>query len=1306
MKEKHTYYPLFCIVGVLMIQLMILGSRSDTMAKETITDRRLYVIATAHLDTQWRWTIQTTITDYIPITLHRNFELFEKYPDYVFSFEGAFRYMLMKEYYPEDYNKLKEYIAQERWAVCGSWVDAVDVNVPSPESLIRHVLYGNGYFMKEFGKRSADIFLPDCFGFGYALPSIAAHCAINGFSTQKLTWGSAVGIPYSIGTWEGVDGSRIIATIDPGGYNSRIETDLSTDNKILERIDKIGSKTGVYIDYKYFGVGDVGGAPDPNSVAMLQKAIDNDQGKIRIISAPADRIFYDLKPEDMDNLPAYKGELLMTTHATGCYTSQAAMKRWNRKNEMLANAAEAASVIADRLGTASYPRNLLKEAWIRFLWHQFHDDLTGTSIPEAYVFSWNDEIISLNQFADVLEHAAGGIALEMDTRVQGRPLVLFNPLAFEREEVISAHVQFPGEIPQYVRIFDDEGNETLSQIVQRNNTDIEVVFLARVPSLGSRVYDVRPSYTPCAMKSLLVISQNSMENSRYRLKIDKNGDVSSIYDKKEQREILAGPIQLQLLDNPSPTWPAWEILYDTVSQQPRKSVAAPVQLRIREQGPVRSVLEIQRHADDSTFIQRIALYASDTGDRIDFENEIDWQSKGTLLKAAFPLMVENPRATYDLGLGTIERGNNTPSLYEVPAQQWADITSTDNSYGVAILNDCKYGWDKPTTNTLRLTLIHTPKPQSYPDQATMDIGHHVMKFAVCSHRGDWREGEVSRRAARLNQPVAAFQATPHPGKLGKKFSFMQVDSPQVDVKTIKKAENSDNIIIRLQELYGKPVKNIHIRFMNPITEAHEVNGLEEILGKATIQDGALVTEMEPYRPRAFSIRLEDAKSVKNLPVCRPLPLPYNQKTTSLHETSCDYDFDGKGYTLPAELFHESITIGDIVFKTAASKADSENALSCTGQVIELPSGDFNRLYFLANAVDGDTTGTFLLDGKTVRITIHDYHENIGQWNNRIVGGTFTDEISMIEPAYIKKVSIAWVGTHRHFHDATFEPYAFCYLFKYSIPLTPGAGILTLPNDETIKIFAMTVANDKSCDIQPAQAFFDDVHDLSVLLKTRTRAFIHEKEVPLICTNPDAEIRYTLDGSIPMITSQRYTKPLHITKTTNLKARAFLKTGKEGPVMSALLSKLKPRDAVSPDNPTSGLAYRYYEGQWRNLPDFSCLKPVATGTVETFSISPSRRNLNYGIVFDGYIKVPSEDIYEFYTNSDDGSKLYIGDQEVVDNDGLHGAEMRYGTIALKPGYHPIIVAFFQRGGDHFLEVGFRTAEKSPVLVDSRTLFHTE
>ena len=247
--------PTLLIGGAVLAASVAAGAEGPPLPA---TPPDVYVVATSHLDTQWRWTIQDTINDFLPDTLRGNFAMFEKYPGYNFSFEGAFRYMLAKEYVPAEYERLKNYVKAGRWKVAGSWVDAVDTNIPSPESLIRQTLYGNGFFRREFGVTSRDVFLPDCFGFGFALPSVAAHAGLVAFSTQKLTWGTSIKIPFDVGVWEGVDGSTLIAALNPGDYASEIKGNLTLDPEVYAVADRQVALTELPIAFKYFGTGDLG----------------------------------------------------------------------------------------------------------------------------------------------------------------------------------------------------------------------------------------------------------------------------------------------------------------------------------------------------------------------------------------------------------------------------------------------------------------------------------------------------------------------------------------------------------------------------------------------------------------------------------------------------------------------------------------------------------------------------------------------------------------------------------------------------------------------------------------------------------------------------------------------------------------------------------------------------------------------------------------------------------------------------------------------------------------------------------------
>ena len=360
----------------------------------------LYLVATAHNDTQWNWTVQSTIDDYIPKTVRLNDALFDKYPHYNFNYEGVIHYRFCKEYHPDLYATIKRRVAEGRWKLSGGWVNAVDTHAPSAESLFRQALYGQQFFRREFGMVPRDIYLPDCFGFPLSLPTIGKHSGFIAFSTQKFSasWGCFIPPPFAVGNWEGVDGSTLVTALRPGAYITKVRADPSVDPKWQ---DDFVVADGASVDLRYFGTGDTGGAPDDESVRWVNEAVANKTGTALVRNTAADQMAKDLTPAEIAALPRYKGELLLKLHAVGCYTSQAAMKRWNRQNEQLGDAAERISLMAQWLGGPAYPRAALTESYLRFLWHQFHDDVTGTCIPQAYTFSWNDEVIALSRFARI-----------------------------------------------------------------------------------------------------------------------------------------------------------------------------------------------------------------------------------------------------------------------------------------------------------------------------------------------------------------------------------------------------------------------------------------------------------------------------------------------------------------------------------------------------------------------------------------------------------------------------------------------------------------------------------------------------------------------------------------------------------------------------------------------------------------------------------------------------------------------------------------------------------------------------------------
>ncbi|MFA6127200.1 MAG: glycoside hydrolase family 38 C-terminal domain-containing protein [Bacteroidales bacterium] len=1225
-----------CLITLIGLTAIFGPARSQdgTSAK----NKALHVIGTAHFDTQWQWTIQTSINQYLPNTFNDNFKLFEKYPDYKFSFEGAIKYMMIKEYYPEAFQRMKEYIAAGRWNICGSSLDATDVNISSPEAVIRTILIGQDYYKKEFGIKSYDIFLPDCFGFGYALPTIMRHCGLSGFSTQKLTWGAPFGVPFDIGTWTGVDGSRVFAALNGGSYGAKLRGDLSKDQKWNTTVDKTGEKSGIYLGYRYFGTGDVGGAPEDSSVFYLEKAIHSD-GPLKIISAPADLMARQMTSVQLDKLPQFNGELLTSPHGNGCYTSQGAMKLLNRKNELLADAAERSSVMASWLGASYYPKKTLQEAWVRFLWHQFHDDLTGTSIPEAYAFSWNDELLSMNQFAGILENTAGGVIRGLDTRASGIPVVVYNPLSIEREDIVAASVELPGTFDQ-VRVYDAAGKEVPAQVTAMNGRIASVIIAAHCAPVSYQVFDVVPSANSCALATGLSVKKNLMENNRYKVSVDKNGDVSSIYDKTAKKEMLKAPIRLEMLNDKSVSWPAWEIMYDAVTAAPRSYFDQPT-ITVAENGPARVSLCIVRTKDGSVMKQFISLAAGSAGDRLEFRNELEWNSQGTLLKAAFPLTVSNAQATYDLGIGTIRRDNNQPKLYEVPAQQWADVTQGDNSYGVTVMSDYKMGWDKPSDNLIRLTLMHTATTgRGYMDQATNDIGFHTFSFAVGGHKGDWRNGGSQWAATRLNQPLVAFNAPKHEGSLGKSFSMLNVSTNQVAVKALKQAELTDEIVVRVQELFGKDAKGVMMGFPTGITSAREVNGIEETTGKAVVENGQLVFDLKSYQPKTFAVKIGKPAEVIGKKTSQWLALNFDTDGVSFDENRTDGDFDGQGNTYPAELWPSEIVSNDIVFKMGSSADGQKNFLSAKGQTINLPQGGFNTVYLLVSSADLDKKAEFKVDGKTIQVDIPYYSGNIGQWDKRdfrtgykqsvrINGVAHPKPVATI-PAFIKHVPVGYVASHRHLGKTNLnEAYIFGYLFQITIEVPAGAKILQLPDSNEIRIAAITISNDGNRLSKPAGPI---------------------------------GVEFPRDPARTLATAAKLNEPVSF----------------EG---------LKPIEALknAPADLKPGLAWSYYEGRWRRMPDWSKLTPLKSGTCLTPALPADHRAEYFGVVYEGYIKVPVAGAYTFFTTSDDGSTITIDDLLITDNDGAHGESEEAGYVLLAAGLHKVKLQYYNGAVDFTFSV---------------------
>lgn len=1024
--------------------------------------KKVYAVATSHLDTVWRWNLATTIKEYLPDTLEKNFDLADKYPHYKFNFEGAFRYQLAEEYYPKHFEYLKGLIEKGSWNVAGSSYENGDVNIPSPEALFRNIIYGNGYFKEKFGKESCDIFLPDCFGFGYALPSIMKHAGLKGFTTQKLSWGSAYGVPFDLGLWQGVDGSKVYACLNAQSYRYKFSGDIRGDISVINKITQNAFESGIPQTLHLYGTGDWGGAPTEESVQAIEESVEKNAGSdFEVVSATSDEIFRDLDKlpkSETARLKTWNNELLMTSHGAGAYTSRAMNKRLNAQNENIADIAEKMCIAAEANGVYKYPKENLNRAWKRVIQHQFHDDITGTGNMDIYIDGQSDYYASLSDFETELDGAAGAMANELNTSfVTECGVAVYNPSPFRRKNAVSAHIKLVHN-STFVKVLDATGKEVPSQIIKKSGKEFDIVFIADVNAMGYAVYDVVPANKACEIKTDLAVSLHTLENEKYRVIFNKNGDLATVIDKKNNINVLDAPIKMAgLSDIGDLPYPAWEMRKKDLDKEPEFFANSP-EFEIIEAGPARIAIKVSRELDHS-FIDQI-IYLESGGEFIRVENTVDWRNRRTMLKAVFPFSCYNKTASYDLGLGVIKRENNSEKLYEVPAQKWADITAGSGKYGVSVFSDCKYGWDKPSSNTLRLTCLHTPTG-AFTKQARqdlLDIGRNNFAFGIFSHEGGFANG-TQRQSEIFQKPLIAYQTSSRrEGSLESGYSFLKINNENSILRCCKLAEDGDGIIVRINEGSGEALKNVELTFAARILEASECLANEQAIKKADSKSKKLKFDLAPYGIKTFRIKLEtpDKKGRENF---KKLDLKYNSKGFTKNESMRNVILQGSGCSLPAELCPQGFTAGGVSFKMPDTQASSD-VMVARGQTIDLPKS-MTKLYIAAASTLGDRDATFYLDGREKQIKIAAMTEHYGNW----------DMAGLNIKAAHKNAPIAFEFTHTH-HPEGDIPNGKAYFYLYELDIR-NAKTLTLPEDNRIIILAMTAVK-KFSNTKRATRLIDEI----------------------------------------------------------------------------------------------------------------------------------------------------------------------------------------------------------------------------------------
>ena len=825
--------------------------------KPLLDQGTLHLTGNSHIDAAWLWPWTETV-DVVKRTFGTALQLMNEYPDYTYTQSAAQYNAWIAAKYPAMNEQIKQRIKEGRWEIVGGmWVEP-DLNMPDGESQVRSILVGKRWFQKEYGVDVRIGWNPDSFGYTWQLPQIYKRSGIDYFVTQKMTWNDTNQLPFKLFWWESPDGSKVL-TYFPHDYGNqdlnpvRLSHDLATARKQAPGMTEI---------MDLYGVGDHGGGPTravldegthwaqpdkavpPMKFGTAQSFFTSVESKIAPDSTTWD---YDSiargykAPTPIEGkiaIPTWKSELYFEYHR-GVMTTQANHKRNMRDSEVSTLDAEKYASLAWLQGK-SYPGAELTEDWKKIAFNVFHDLAAGSGIGVIYKDAQNDYDQVRWSTGEITQKALRSITADVDTKVaSGVPLIVYNPLAWERSGPVIVDVQLPSPSASGVAVLDTANHVLPSQILhsdKKSNSYHLLIDVGGVPSLGYTLLHVVPGAKtfPTDLKA----EGLTLENASLKVVVDKQtGCITSLYDKKSKFETLtpgACGNQLQTFKDLPKDYDAWNIDPGTLDHFTAIDKADSVELI--EKGPMQAVIRVSRSWQSSKFVQDITLAAG--SDELNVVNDIDWHETHVLLKAAFPLAASSSKATYEVPFGSIERTTlrtNTweQAQFEVPALRWADLG--DGQHGVSLLNESKYGYDDKD-NVLRISLLRSP---TSPDPDA-DRGHHHFSYALYPHEGDWKQALTVRHGYEYNYKLQAMQVEPHTGSLPASHSFVSVKPDSVVLTALKKAEDDNGLIFRVYEWAGKSA-NVEFHVPKGATGATVTNLLEKPDGQALTVSGDTVS---------------------------------------------------------------------------------------------------------------------------------------------------------------------------------------------------------------------------------------------------------------------------------------------------------------------------------------------------------------------------------------------------------------------------------------------------------------------------------
>ncbi len=847
-------------------------AQSTLEALKPMMDRATFhVTGNSHIDAAWLWPWTETV-DVVKRTFGTALQLMNEYPDYTYTQSAAQYNEWIAEKYPEMNEEIKKRIKEGRWEVVGGmWVEP-DLNIPDGEATVRSILLGKRWYQKNYGVDVRIGWNPDSFGYTWQLPQMYKKSGIDYFVTQKMTWNDTNQLPFKLFWWESPDGSKVL-TYFPHDYanNNLNPVRLSDDLKVArERAPGLNNMMDLY------GIGDHGGGP---TRAILDEGVHWSQSD-KVIPhmqwGTAQSFFSSVEKDIAPNsptwnyrsiakgyqfpatppagevaIPTWKSEMYFEYHR-GIMTTQAQHKKNIRDSEEWAIDAEKYASLAWLKGD-KYPGGELTTAWEKITFNDFHDLAAGSGIGVIYKDAQKefDEVHWATN--EISRKALHTISEGIDTNVPaGVPVMVFNPLAWERSGNVKVSVQLPKPSTSGVSVLDASNNVIPSQVLSsddKTGTYSLLIDVPNVPSMGYTILHVVPGSKPFSTD--LKAEGLTLENTVLKVVVDPhNGCINSIYDKKTHFESLAAGScgnQLQTFHDLPKDYDAWNIDPGTLDHfTPIDNVDS---VELVEKGPLQAAIRVTRTWQKSKFVQDIVL--EDGADQVNVVNDIDWHETHVLLKAAFPLAASSNMATYEIPYGSIERAttrNNSweQAQFEVPALRWADLG--DGKHGFSLINNSKYGYDDKN-NVLRLSLLRSP---TWPDPEA-DRGHQHFTYALYPHAGDWKDALTVRHGYDYNYKLTAAQVIPHTGSLPASYSYVTVKPENVVLTAMKKAEDTNALIFRVYEWAGKS-SNVEIHVPAGATGATVTNLLEKPEGPALpLSNNTVTAPIKPYEILTISV---------------------------------------------------------------------------------------------------------------------------------------------------------------------------------------------------------------------------------------------------------------------------------------------------------------------------------------------------------------------------------------------------------------------------------------------------------------------